>query len=91
MVSGGWLVHAAGRLDQRGALMAFTVLHQLGASAWAGGLICLGALWRAGRRDAELAALWPTLVGRFSWLALAAVAVTVIRRIRARRTVEPSP
>jgi putative copper resistance protein D len=73
VVSGGWLVHAAGRLDQRATLMTFTVLHQVGAATWAGGLVCLGALWRLGRRDAAVAALWPTLVARFSWLALGAV------------------
>lgn len=71
--SGAWLVHAAGRLEQRAALMALTVLHQVGAATWAGGLVCLGAMWRLGRRDAAVGALWPTLVARFSWLALGAV------------------
>jgi copper resistance protein D len=71
--SGAWLVHAAGRLEQRGALMALTVLHQVGAAVWAGGLVSLGAMWRLGRRDAAVGALWPALVARFSRLALGAV------------------
>src|SRR5262249_34926409 len=49
--SGAWLVHAAGRLENRGTLMAFTVLHQAAAAMWAGGLLHLGAMWRLGRRD----------------------------------------
>ncbi len=71
--SGAWLVHAAGRLDHRAPLMTLTVLHQVGAATWAGGLVCLGAMWRLGRRDAAVGVLWPALVARFSWLALAAV------------------
>jgi putative copper resistance protein D len=71
--SGAWLVHAAGRLEQRAALMVLTVLHQVGAAVWAGGLVCLGAVWRLGRRDAAVGALWPAVVARFSPLALAAV------------------
>jgi len=72
-VSGAWLVHAAGRLEQRAGLMALTVLHQVGAAVWAGGLACLGAMWRLGRRDAAVGALWPAVVARFSRLALGAV------------------
>lgn len=72
-LSGAWLVHAAGRLEQRGMLMTLTVLHEAGAAVWAGGLVHLGATWRLGRRDAAVRALWPTVVSRFSWLALATV------------------
>src|SRR5262245_39928245 len=72
-VSGAWLVHAAGRLEQRAALMALTVLHQVGAAVWAGGVVTLGSLGRFGRRDATVGALWPVLTARFSWLAMSAV------------------
>ncbi len=71
--SGAWLVHAAGRLEQRAALMTLTVLHEVGAAVWAGGLVHLGAIWRLGRRDPAVRALWPRVVARFSWLALGTV------------------
>jgi putative copper resistance protein D len=73
-VSGGWLVHAAGRLEGRAPLMALTVLHQLAAAVWAGGLVHLGAVWRLGKRSEPVRALWPAVVTRFSWLALGSVA-----------------
>ena len=47
--------------------MTLTVLHQVGAAVWAGGLISLGALWRLGRRDAGRGARsGRRLVARFS-------------------------
>jgi putative copper resistance protein D len=72
-VSGGWLVHATGRLEHRIPLMALTVLHQVTAAVWAGGLVHLGAVWRSGTRDGRMRALWPAVVTRFSWLALGSV------------------
>jgi len=77
-VSGAWLTHAAGRLDQRGALMTVTVLHQVAAAVWVGGLIQLAAFWRLARRHAEVDALWPALVARFSRLALLSVLALVL-------------
>jgi copper resistance protein D len=73
VVDGGWLAHAASRLERRGPLMAITVAHELGAAAWAGGIAQLVVLWRLGRRRPELAALWPVVLRRFSWVALPAV------------------
>lgn len=75
--SGAWLVHAAGRGDGRAALMIWTVLHQVAASVWAGGLVHLGSVWRLGRHDAVIAALWPRVLVRFSTLALVSVAALV--------------
>jgi putative copper resistance protein D len=77
-MSGAWLTHAVGRLAHRAPLMMLTLAHQLGAAAWVGGLVQLGALWRLARRDAPAAAAWPTLVRRFSSLAAAAVGVLVL-------------
>jgi putative copper resistance protein D len=73
--SGAWLVHAAGRLEGRAPLMALTVLHQLGAAVWLGGLVQLVALWRLARRDRAADACWPLLVARFSRVAIAALLV----------------
>ena len=79
--SGGWLVHAAGRLDQRVPLMALTVLHQFAAAVWAGGLVHLGAVWRLGRRDCAVRALWTAVVSRFSWLALGSVVALCVAAV----------
>lgn len=49
MANAAWLAHAVSRLQGRGPLMVGTVLHQLGAVAWVGGLIHLVGfvlLWR---------------------------------------------
>jgi len=77
-LAGAWLVHAAGRLDNRVRLMTFTVLHQIAASVWAGGLIHLGSAWRLGRRDPAVRALWPRLVARFSAFAMTSVVTLVL-------------
>jgi len=76
--SSAWLTHATGRLAYRAPLMALTVLHQVGAGVWLGGLIQLAALGRLARRHAEVDALWPELVARFSRLAMVSVGVVVL-------------
>jgi putative copper resistance protein D len=76
--AGAWLVHGAGRLEHRAPLMAVTVLHQAGAAVWAGGLLHLFATWRLSRRDPAVSAAWPTLVGRFSRVAIGAVLVLLL-------------
>src|SRR5262249_19666484 len=43
------------------------------AAGGAGGLVHLGAVWRLGRRDDTVRALWPAVVSRFSGLALGSV------------------
>ena len=74
MLSGAWLVHGAGRLEARAPLMALTVLHQLAATIWVGGVIQLLALWHRSR-GTELQAFWPIAITRFSSLGIAAVAL----------------
>jgi putative copper resistance protein D len=76
-LSGAWLVHGAGRLEDRGALMTCTMLHQMAAAVWTGGLVQLGVAWRLTRRDPGLRAAWPMVVGRFSRLALVCIVVLV--------------
>ncbi len=77
LANGAWLVHAVGRLDGRGQLMAMTALHELGAVAWAGGIAQLVALWRYKRRRPELEVLWSVALRRFSSVAVAAVALII--------------
>ena len=72
-VSGAWLVHAVGSPEGRVPLMALTVLHQVGAASWVGGVIQLAALRRLARRDAEVEALWAGAIPRFSRVAIASL------------------
>ena len=71
--SGAWLMHATGRLDDRPTLMALTVIHQIAAAVWAGGIAQLAGAWWLARRRPAVDAAWPALVARFSPLALASV------------------
>jgi putative copper resistance protein D len=82
MLDAAWLAHAVSRLEGRAPLMAVTVLHQLGAAVWVGGIIHLvgvAVLWRRARAagDSEAAALGPPMLARFSAVALAAMALVL--------------
>lgn len=82
MLDAGWLAHAVSRLEGRAPLMAVTVLHQLGATVWVGGIIHLvgfALLWRRARAadDPEAAALGPPMLARFSAVALAAMVLVL--------------
>jgi len=78
VISGGWLVHAVGRFEERALLMQLTVLHQLAAAVWVGGVVQLLAMWRAGRDDAALREFWPEAVARFSPVGMVCVVVLVV-------------
>jgi len=73
MANAAWLAHAVSRLHDRAPLMVGTVLHQLGAVIWVGGLIHLvgfALLWRrAGGPAAE--PLGVGVLARFSAVAIA--------------------
>ncbi len=81
MACGAWLVHGASRMEDRVPLMALTAMHQFGAIVWVGGVIHLGSLWRLGRRQAEVARLWPSVLARFTPLGLAAVLLLLLTGI----------
>jgi putative copper resistance protein D len=73
LVCGAWLTHASSRVEGAGPLMAMTLLHQLGAALWVGGIAQLVLLRRQARaRDAD-PSLWPRMLARFSPLALVSV------------------
>jgi putative copper resistance protein D len=76
-VSGAWLTHAVGRLENRGALMMLTIVHQAAAAIWLGGLVQLAGLWRLTGRCPDVDALWPIAVRRFSRLAIVAVLLLI--------------
>ena len=79
MADAAGLAHAVSRLQGRGPLMVVTVLHQLGAVIWVGGLIHLVAfavLWkRAGGPAAS--PLGVRVLGRFSGVAIGALVLVL--------------
>lgn len=75
VVSGAWLVHGAGRFEDTALLMSLTVIHQLAAAAWIGGVFQLVNLWLLRQQEKVPAELWPDLLRRFSTLGIASVAV----------------
>jgi putative copper resistance protein D len=79
MANVAWLAHAVSRLEGRGPLMVVTVLHQLGAVVWVGGLIHLvgfALLWRrAGGPAVEPFGV--RVLARFSAVAIASVALVL--------------
>ncbi len=79
MISGAWLAHAVGRLEGMAPLMVLTVLHQLGAAVWIGGIVHLSGLWRLTRGTGS--PLWPRALARFSPLALLGVSCLTLAGI----------
>ena len=79
MANAAWLAHAASRLHERAPLMVVTVLHQLGAVVWVGGLIHLvgfALLWRrAGGAASE--PLGVRVLARFSAVAIVALVLVL--------------
>jgi putative copper resistance protein D len=78
IVSGAWLVHAAGRFENQASLMTLTVAHQLAAAAWIGGVFQLVNIWFLRRQQLVPAELWPTMLKRFSMFGMASVAMILI-------------
>ncbi|NOQ13143.1 MAG: copper resistance protein [Methyloprofundus sp.] len=74
IISGAWLVHAAGRFDNRIILMSLTTVHQVAAAAWVGGVFQLITLWRLRQKKQVADTLWPECLHRFSRLGMVAVA-----------------
>ncbi len=74
IISGAWLVHAAGRFENTYPMMALTVLHQLAAAAWVGGVFHLVNIWFLRDQNQVAKELWPTFLKRFSRYGMVAVA-----------------
>lgn len=72
IVTGGWVTHAAGRLDSRLLLATLTVLHQLAAYVWVGGITFLVYHHYFGENQRNPSTIWPYLA-RFSWIAAGTV------------------
>lgn len=78
IVCGAWLVHAVGRFEYRELLMSITVLHQLAAAVWFGGVAQLVLLWCLSQRDPAAWVFWPKAVARFSILGIYSVVGLVL-------------
>ena len=77
MINEAWLSHGASRLEGRGPLMVVTMLHVIGATVWAGGVLHLLLSWRVIKVHSEGATLWPIFVTRFSPVGIAGVALII--------------
>lgn len=78
IISGAWLVHGAGRFENQVTLMSLTVIHQLAAAAWIGGIFHLVNLWLLRNSNQVPAELWPLLLKRFTTFGIASVAMILI-------------
>lgn len=78
IISGAWLVHAAGRFENQIPLMSLTVAHQLAAAAWIGGVFQLINIWLLRSNKLIPAELWPVMLKRFSVFGIASVAMILI-------------
>ncbi len=79
MADAAWLAHAVSRLHGRGPLMVGTVLHQLGAVVWVGGLIHLvgfALLWRRAGGPA-IEPFGVRVLARFSAVAIGSLALVL--------------
>lgn len=81
VLSGAWLVHGAGRFDYKLFLMSFTVLHQIGAALWVGGIAQLLSIWMLKRRNPEENVEWPQLLSRFSAIGMGSIAILLVTGI----------
>jgi len=78
IISGAWLVHAAGRFEYRAILMALTTIHQLAAAVWIGGVFQLVSIWQLTRQKQIPDSYWPDSLRRFSRLGMIAVAAILL-------------
>jgi copper resistance protein D len=78
IISGAWLVHAAGRFGNRLFLMGFTVIHQVAAAAWVGGVFMLVNVWALRRNQQVNEALWPVVLKRFSVFGMVSVGLIIV-------------
>lgn len=78
IISGAWLVHGAGRFENQIVLMALTVIHQIAAAAWIGGVFQLVSIWLLRQKQLIPEDLWPMLLKRFSIFGLASVGIILL-------------
>jgi putative copper resistance protein D len=78
IISGAWLVHGAGRFENQNILMSLTVIHQIAAAAWIGGVFQLLNAWQLVKAKKLSTDYWTQLLKQFSSLGIISVAMIVI-------------
>lgn len=78
IISGAWLVHGAGRFENQTTLMVLTVIHQVAAAAWIGGVFQLLNVWTLVKSHQLSTDAWGRLLRQFSILGIVSVAVILI-------------
>ncbi len=78
IISGAWLVHAAGRFEDRILLMVLTTAHQVAAAVWVGGVFQILLIWKLTREKQIAEGLWSEYLHRFSKVGMFAVAGVLI-------------
>jgi len=78
IISGAWLVHAAGRFEDRILLMTLTTAHQMAAAVWVGGVFQILLIWKLTREKQIAEGLWAESLHRFSKVGMFAVAGTLL-------------
>lgn len=78
IISGAWLVHAAGRFEDRRLLMTLTTAHQVAAAVWVGGVFQILLIWKLTREKHISEGLWPEYLQRFSKVGMIAVVAILI-------------
>lgn len=78
IISGAWLVHGAGRFESQTTLMTLTVIHQIAAAAWIGGVFQLLNVWRLVKIHQLSTDCWNRLLKQFSLLGTLSVAGILI-------------
>ncbi|HBA64946.1 MAG TPA: copper resistance protein [Methylococcaceae bacterium] len=78
LIAGAWLAHGAGRYEARIQLMTLTVMHQIGAAIWVGGIFQLLNIWRLTRCKTIAVDIWPAYLKKFTSLGLASLAILLL-------------
>ena len=78
IISGAWLVHGAGRFENQATLMTLTVIHQIAAAAWIGGVFQLLNVWQLVKSNQLSTDCWSRLLKQFSLLGAVSVAGILI-------------
>ena len=78
IISGAWLVHGAGRFENQTILMSLTVIHQIAAAAWIGGVFQLLNVWQLVKAKKLSTDYWAQLLKQFSTLGIISVAMIFI-------------
>lgn len=73
IISGAWLVHGAGRFENQTTLMILTVIHQVFAAAWIGGVFQLLNVWQLFKIHQLSSDYWGRLLKQFSLLGVISV------------------